>query len=626
MDFENTPINPIDEHIVADSLRVIARFTQSQRAHLAFFYQDWRKMRTVYSWPEGEIGGDVSGLRIQTARGDGGPNDSLPLKAHHPDLWMQSGWWMQHLRDRPYIRFSHFEGLPSEVQEDVAFLKKEGVASMDLMAMYDGKRLAGVLRLDNPNKTHLLNGMDVDLLQIASSLIMQIVRASAGLAVLRSGMPADEFGFLHDDASGLPNRLFFLEQLRQVFHHRGRLFGVLLVELDCFSLIEHRYGKETSEKLFGMVLDRIRAGLRCSDFVARLEDDQIGIMLVDLFEHDYAETVANRILSVFHTPFRVNGKDIGVTASIGAAFPEPQDSMAEVTLQQAVIALRQARRSLKTRYLAFDSVMRKRLMERLEMENDLRGSLERDQLLLHYQPINALESGKTIGFEALVRWKHPTRGLVWPMEFIRLSEDTGLIVPLGKWVLQEACRQMRIWQETFRTNPPMVVSVNVSATQLEFNNFPMQVGQVLAETGLPASSLRLEITESLAVDSSCGKIDNLQKLRAMGVQLYIDDFGSGYSSLGYLDILPADAIKIDRSFVNNLGRVRTGLGVIQAIIQMAHELKINVVAEGVETIEQYQELKRLKCEYAQGYFLSEPLDCSQVEKYLLTRSASQTTL
>lgn len=622
MDYQNQFMKPLDEHIVADSLRVIARFSQSQRAHLAFFYQDWRKMRTVYSWPENERGDALEtvdgGLSITTHVGAGGsPADA------GTDLWMQSGWWVQRLREKNYVRYENFEGLPEEVEDDVRRLKQDGVESMDLMTIYDGKRLAGILRLDNPRPGRELTGMDVDLLQIASSLIMQIVRASAGLSVLRNEGSIGDFGFLQDEATGLPNRLHFLEQLREVFRYRGRLFAVLLVELDCFSLIEHRYGKDTSQRLFEMALERIRAGLRTSDFVARLEDDQIGILLVDLFEHNYAETVANRILNVFHTPFRVNGKDIGITASIGAAFPEPQDILAEVTLQQAVMALRQARRSFKTRYLAFDAVMRQRLLERLELENDLRGSLERGQLLLHYQPITSMETGKTIGFEALVRWQHPTRGLIWPMEFIRLSEDTGLIVPLGQWVLREACRQMRIWQETFRSETPLVISVNISATQLENSDFPGQVAQILEETGLPAQSLRLEITESVAVDSSCGKIDNLEKLRAMGVQLYIDDFGTGYSSLGYLDILPADAIKIDRTFVNNLGRVKTSHGVIQAIIQMAHELNINVVAEGVETFEQHDELRRLRCEYVQGFFVSHPLESGQVEGFIRGRAPLQ---
>jgi diguanylate cyclase (GGDEF)-like protein len=609
MDFQSTfsIIKPTDENIVADSLKVIARFTQSQKAHLAVLFQDWRKTRTVFSWPEPFDSLDgLTGINLRVGM-------SL---TNQPDLWMQSGWWLQRLRGRSYMRFSNLAALPAEVSADVGRLRADGVDTLGLMTIYDGKRLAGILRLDNPFVAHDLSGMDIDLLQVSSSLIMQIVRASVDLSALRETGFASMPGFWRDDQTGLPNRVYFMEQLREVFRHKGRLFAVLLVELDCYSLIEHRYGKDASQRLFQMALERIRAGLRPVDFVARLEDDQIGVLLVDLFEHSYAETVAHRILNVFHTPFRINGKDIGVTASIGGAFPDPGDTLAEVVLQEAAIALRQARRSNQVHYMAFDNAMRERLIERLELENDLRGSLEQDHLLLHYQPITALDSGKLIGFEALVRWKHPTRGLIWPIEFIRLSEETGLIIPLGRWVLREACRQMRIWQETVRVDPPLIISVNISARQLQQTDFPSQVDKILKETRLSPKCLRLEITESVLVDDSCGMMDRLDKLREMGVQLYIDDFGTGYSSLGYLNTLPADAIKIDRSFVHNLGVVKTSHGVIQAIIQMARELKINVVAEGVETPEQHAALRRLNCEYVQGYYVSRPLESGQVESYI----------
>jgi diguanylate cyclase (GGDEF)-like protein len=590
-----------EDHIVSDSLRVIARFTRVRRAHLAFLNQDWGKMKTIFSWPEGA--GD----------GDSGEQGSM---AAAPDLWMQSGWWVQQLRQKNFLKFSNLRGLPAEVQADVDRLHGEGVEAFSLMAVYDGKRLAGILRLDNPPRDHAMHGADVDLLQIASTLILQVVRASVDLSALRSDNARLSFGYWHDERTGLPNRLMFAERLREVFLRKGRVFGVLLVDLECFSLIQHRYGNDISQRLFQMALDRIQAGLRASDYTARLDDDRIGILLVDLFEHDYAQAVAQRILDVFRTPFRLNGKDIGLTACIGAAFPDPGVTLPEVVLQEAEIALRQARRSGKERFMAFDEAMRKRLVERLELENDLRGSLTMDHLVLHYQPITSLETSGVIGFEALVRWKHPTRGLIWPIEFIRLSEDTGLIIPLGEWVLREACRQMRVWQETFRTDPPLVVSVNISALQLEQGDFPLRLADILADTGLPAKCLRLEITESVVVENSCEMLACLDQLRAMGVQLYIDDFGTGYSSLGYLDSLPADAIKIDRTFVNNLGRVKTSHGVIQAIIQLAHELNIGVVAEGVETSEQHAALKNLHCEFAQGFYVSEPLESNDVEKFI----------
>jgi diguanylate cyclase (GGDEF)-like protein len=620
MEMLNDAIKPIDASIVADSLKVIARFTQAQRAHLAFINQDWRKMRTVFSWPDFTRGYSSLfseiGLRIQMTPSESRAKDGGDLFQPGPDLWMQSSWWLQHMAGRNYVRFDDLDHLPDEVLGDVQRLKSDSVQTMGLMTLYDGKRLAGVLRLDNLPIGRDLSGMDIDLLQIASNLILQIVRASVDLEILRRDNAGLNYNMWHDEQTGLPNRLLFIEQLREVFRHKGQLFSVLLIELDCYSLIVHRYGEDIGQRLFEMALERIRSGLRISDFVARLEDDQMGILIVDLFEHNYAEKVAQRILNVFHTPFRVSGKDIGVTGSIGAAFPDVRESLPEVVLQKATIALRQARRSIKSRYMAFDMVMQEKLLERLDLENELRGSLERGNLLLHYQPITTVESGKLAGFEALVRWQHPTRGLIWPIEFIHLSEDTGLILPLGRWVLREACRQMRIWQETFRTEPPLVISVNISARQLEQKDFPSQVAEILRETGLSADSLRLEITESVLVDNSCEIVLGLKELRTLGVQLYIDDFGTGYSSLGYLDTLPADAIKIDRSFVNNLGKVKTSYGLVQAIIQMAHELNIDVVAEGVETPEQHDELRRLKCKYVQGFYVSQPLDSGQVAGYI----------
>ena len=227
-----------------------------------------------------------------------------------------------------------------------------------------------------------------------------------------------------------------------------------------------------------------------------------------------------------------------------------------------------------------------------------------------------LKTGRLIGFEALVRWMHPQRGMIWPADFIHLSEETGLIIPLGLWVMREACRQMRHWQDAYPIDPLLMISVNISPRQLEQPDFSEQVSRILAETGLPPTCLRLEITESTIVRSSCAVMESLDALRSLGVQLYIDDFGTGYSSLGYLDSLPVDAIKIDRTFVSNLGRVKSSAGVVQAIIQLAHELDIEVVAEGVETFEQQRELKRLKCEFMQGFYISEPLDTSAVEHYI----------
>ncbi len=592
-------LNEIDEQIVVDSLKVIARFSCSRRALLAFLNHDWRKMRGVFAWPEN-------------------PNQSNGAddRKKQPDLWMQSGWWIQQLRQKQFLRFYSLSELPDEVEIDLVRLREEAVQALCLMAVFDGKRLAGVLRLDNPQADRNLGNVEVDLIQMASTLILQVVRASENLKEMRKDAFFPVNTPLRLDRVPAANRIKFTQDVQEAFQQKGQLFSILLIEVDGLSLIQHRYGLDVSSRMMHTTLERIRAGLRTSDLVSLLEDDLIGILLVDLFERSYTDTVARRILQVFNTPFRINGKDIGLTASIGASYPLSGDLQAESLLREAEIALNQARRTGKERYLAFNEEMRARLLGRMELENDLRGSLKHGHLILHYQPITTMEDGRLIGFEALVRWQHPTRGLIWPADFIQLSEDTGLILPLGEWVLREACRQMNVWQKAFRTNPSLVISVNISVMQLEQRDFPATVGRILAETGLPANTLRLEITESVLAKDGSQLAAGLSQLHEMGVQLYIDDFGTGYSSLSYLDSLPADAIKIDRSFVSNMTSGRYGSGVVQAIIQMARDLKIDVVAEGVETLEQKIELKRLNCGFYQGYLISEPLASQDVSLYI----------
>jgi len=588
------------ETMVIDCIRVIARFSGASRVHLFFLVSDHSYRRSRYTWP------------------------NLPKKTGQLGVeprCLQSPWWLHKLRQESLTFISDIHHLPVEVEEDRQALRSEGVHSLALLPVFDGKRLTGLVRIDDPLPGRQYNQTERDLLQIAVQLVVELLRVSSDIAALNRDHSHLTYESMYDRSTGLPNRRLFIDRLRLVYERDQRLFSVLLLGIENYHLLQERYGHGVGEHLMRMVVARIRSALRTTDEMARLDDQQISVLLEDMLEGVDGETVARRLLEVLNQPFDIDGHSILIHASVGIAYRSEEAYPVEAVVREAEIAMTQARHLPHSKIMVFNESLRGKLLERMELENDLKGSLDLQQLILHYQPIIALASGKLIGFEALVRWQHPQRGLIWPLEFITLSEETGLILPLGHWVLREACRQMRVWQEMYPCQPPLVVSVNISARQIQQRDFCAQVSAILRDTGLPPSSLRLEITESVMVEHTGTMTTVLDQLRCLGVQLYIDDFGTGYSSLGYLDSLPINAIKIDRRFVNNIkGAARSSLGVIQAIIQLAHELNIDVVAEGVETIEQHTELKRLHCEFAQGYYVSKPMDTSAVERYMVGKS------
>ncbi len=586
--------------MVIDCIRVIARFSGASRVHLFFLVSERFSRRARYTWPN---------LPKKTGQ--------LGVEPH----CLQSPWWLQKLRQELFTYVSDINHLPDEVSEDRLALRKEGVRSLALLPVFDGKRLTGLVRIDDPLPGRQYNQTERDLLLIAVQLVVELLRVSGDIAALNRDHSHLTYESMYDRNTGLPNRRLFVDRLRLVYERDQRLFSVLLLGIENYHLLQERYGHGVGEHLMRMVVARVRSALRTTDEIARLDEQQISVLLEDMLDGVDGETVARRLLEALSQPFDIDGHSILINASVGIAYRSEDAYPVESVVREAEIAMTQARHLPNSKVMVFNEGLRGKLLERMELENDLKGSLDLQQLVLHYQPIIIMESNQLIGFEALVRWQHPQRGLIWPMEFITLSEETGLILPLGHWVLREACRQMRVWQELYPSQPPLVVSVNISARQIQQRDFCAQVASVLKDTGLPPSSLRLEITESVMVEHTGGMANALDQLRGLGVQLYIDDFGTGYSSLGYLDSLPVDAIKIDRRFVNNIkGAGRSSLGVIQAIIQLAHELNIEVVAEGVETLEQHDELKRLHCEFAQGYYVSHPLDTGAVERYMTSRS------
>ena len=422
----------------------------------------------------------------------------------------------------------------------------------------------------------------------------------------------------HDLLTTLPNRALFADRLGQALARavRGQeTVGVLLLDLDGFKAINDSLGYGAGDQLLVAVARRLDACVRIEDSVGRLGGDEFIILLERLANESDAVRVAERIMQVFEEAFVIAGREVFINGHIGIALasqvagtrqPAGQQG-ADDLLRQADAALHRAKGGGEVRYAVFDPDLNAYALARLELEADLRGATERGEFVVHYQPRVALATGRIVGTEALVRWAHPQQGLVAPAQFIPTADETGLIVPIGRWVLAEACRQGRAWQEEFPGDPPLTVHVNLSARQFQHSELVKDVARTLQETGLDPHSLMLEITEGVLMTDAEASIVTLKKLRDVGVQLAIDDFGTGYSSLGYLKRFPVDILKIDRSFVDGLGTDPEDTAIVEAVITLARTLGLVATAEGVETAEQLANLRALDCELGQGYYFAKPL-------------------
>ena len=423
---------------------------------------------------------------------------------------------------------------------------------------------------------------------------------------------------LHDPLSGLPNRVLFLDRLEHALARvgrRGSMAAVLFLDLDHFKLVNDSLGHHVGDELLTATAPRLSQAIRATDTVARFGGDEFGILLEDITgEHDAIE-MAERIAATFTRPFVLAGNEHFVTASVGIAIARGGELAPEL-IRDADAAMYRAKERGRARYELFDEVMRGRAIARLRVENDLRRALERGELRLDYQPVVSLRDHSIVGVEALVRWDHPDRGVVMPTEFISVAEENGMIDQIGRWVLDRACRQAARWC-TFRPDSaPIGISVNLSAVQVGKRDLPDMVATVLRATGLDPACLSLEITETVMLRDIEPLSDVLRALKALGVRLALDDFGTAYSSLGYLTHLPLDTLKIDRSFVDGLGTERRDTAITEAIVAMSRALSLNVVAEGVETQLQVDELCRLGCQLAQGYHFSRPVAAREITSML----------
>lgn len=431
----------------------------------------------------------------------------------------------------------------------------------------------------------------------------------------------------HDALTGLPNRALFLEHLRLALitaARHQRLVAVLFLDLDRFKLINDTLGHAIGDLLLKTVAERLTASLRRSDTVARLQNqsntvarlggDEFTLLLTDIAQTQDVPVIVQRIANAFIAPFIVEGYELFVTPSIGISLYPNDGENAEKLLRNADMALYRAKDQGRNNYQFYLPEMNVKVSERLAMENHLRRALEREELLLHYQPQVDLNTGRIIGMEALVRWHRPDSGLVSPAKFIPLAEETGLIIPLGEWVLRAACAQNKAWQESGL--PPIRIGVNLSGRQFQQKGLIETVRRALGETRLSAEYLELELTESILMQKVETITSALSELDAMGIQISIDDFGTGYSSLSYLKRFPISKLKVDRSFVNDITTDPDDAAITAAIITMAHSLKLKVVAEGVETADQLAFLKSLKCDGMQGYLFSRPLPSKEATELL----------
>ena len=421
----------------------------------------------------------------------------------------------------------------------------------------------------------------------------------------------------YDSLTGMPNRMLFADRLQQAMFdadRHERLVGVVFLDLDRFKNINDSLGHDAGDLMLQEVSARLATVVRKGDTAARLSGDEFTFVLADMGHVDDAARVAQKILDIFAQPFHILGRELFMTASLGITLYPFDDKDVLGLLRNADVAMYRAKEVGRNNYQFYTAQMTAKAVEALALESDLNRALDNDELVLHYQPIIDLNSGALLGMEALVRWNHPRRGMVPPLDFIPMAEETGLIVPIGNWVLRTACKQTRLWHEAGL--PKLHIAVNFSVRQFRHNHIGAMVGEALEYAGLEAKYLDVELTESILMEQAEASVDTLRDLHATGICLSIDDFGTGYSSLSYLRRFPINILKIDRSFVNDITTDPDDAAIVVMIIAMARTLGIRTIAEGVESAEQLNFLRAQGCYAAQGYYIARPMPAADFERWV----------
>ncbi len=429
----------------------------------------------------------------------------------------------------------------------------------------------------------------------------------------------------HDSVTGLPNRSLFLDRLNQALHSAARMgteVTVLFIDLDRFKDVNDSLGHAAGDELLAWVAGRLREALRDDDTAARLGGDEFAVLLERTVGYDAGQIVANRITKALLEPIRLVGREVFAFASIGIASSDDSVRTADELLRNADVAMYRAKRSGARTALAYDPSMHTETMDVLELGSDLYHAVARGELRLQYQPVVDLRTGEAVAVEALVRWDHPVRGLIAPNAFIPIAERNGVIVEIGQWVLGSGCTQAAAWRAS--SLPDLAISVNVSARQLDDPGFAEMVTEGLRQTGLPAHALTLEVTESVLMHDPLRIIDRLSPLKALGVRLAIDDFGTGYSSLASLQHFPADQLKIDKAFIDTIETSVEGSAIVRTVVELARTLRMETVAEGIETAQQYASLRELSCDLGQGYHFARPLPAEAVPAFFATSMRTDT--
>lgn len=592
---------------------------------------------------------------VQEAAADGicvMDNDEVPVSFNRRfvEMWTIPGEIMDDLRDKRQI----MAYVASMVQDSGEFLKK-------ISALHENPSAIA------QDEVRLQDGR---LFEIYSAPAMTEDEKSFGRVwSFRDATEREQYELqlthqaFHDPLTGLPNRALFMDRLRHAIarsNRVARLTGVLFLDLDRFKVVNDSLGHPVGDELLQQVAKRIERSTRPNDTAARFGGDEFTVLVEDITGTGDTVQVAERILESLEAPFHLAGHEVHMTGSIGIALSVSADDSADDLLRKADVAMYWSKNKGSGRFEVFDTKMSTQALERLQLEIDLRQAIKRHQLRIRYQPLVHLETGRIVGAEALLRWDHPTRGLVNPAEFIPIAEETGMILPIGAWVMREACEQARRWQQEFPIDPPLKISINLSAKQLEQPDLPSVVEKILKESELAPYSLELEITESVVMENVQSNIDTLETLKKLGVKLAIDDFGTGYSSLSYLEHFPLDALKIDRAFVGQIGNPHNGkhgncgsnghngngngkthggvavdgyendasdksgqnalagegLAILKAVSTLGQTLGVSVTAEGIETAEQRAQLAALSCEIGQGYHFAEPLEPTAVDSLL----------
>jgi diguanylate cyclase (GGDEF)-like protein len=453
----------------------------------------------------------------------------------------------------------------------------------------------------------------VELTAMNEKLLQEIGARTAAEEQLRH----DAF---HDALTGLPNRALFMDRLAHAMkiakRRKDYIYAVLFLDLDRFKVVNDSLGHIIGDQLLISFGRRLAASLRPHDTIARLGGDEFAILLEDINGLSNAAYIAERIGAEMAAPFSVGGHEVFVTGSIGIAIGAVEYEQPEQILRDADTAMYKAKSSGRGKVAVFEQGMHTHAVERLRLETDLRRAIERDEFVVFYQPIMSLKTNAVSGYEALVRWQHPERGLLNPGDFVQMAEETGMIVFIDRIVLREACRQMQEWLMQFPGIGLAFMSVNMSNKQLAQPDLVEHVARTLRETGLDPAALKLEITENVIIENPEETAAMLSRLKGLGVRLYIDDFGTGYSSLSYLHRLPIDGLKIDRSFIKRMGDHGENQQIVKTILLLARDMNIEVIAEGLETARQLEQVRALQCDYVQGYLFSKPVGSSQARAFL----------